>query len=105
MLERASIQNSGLRTGNGLGALNISNLKSLKYLNISGSTYTALTLADSGLLEECHLNGLQTLSMSNLKHLKTIKFDNTIYNSLINLYVKNCNTIDTYDLVKNSNNL
>ena len=118
MLEELNIPNSGVSMeGKNLGTLNLSELKSLKKLNISGSTYTKLELADGGLVETMYLNGLEELRASNLTNLKTVVFDtdtqtvpgttvgfiSNIYRNLINLYINNCPAIDTYDLVSKSN--
>lgn len=115
MLEYLAIQNSGISEG--LGTLDLTNLKNLKELYINGSTFRGAYLPENGLMEHAKINGVSTLRAVNLEHLTDIAFDkepipegtsddtyiSNIYRNLINITVANCPGIDTYDLVKNSN--
>lgn len=116
MLEELNVANAGVRSDTkNLGNLGLTLAKSLKKINISGSSYSRVEFAEGCLLEEAYINGVQELKAKSLSNLKTMVFDkesytpgetrfvNNIYKNLINLYVTDCPAIDTYDLVKNCN--
>ena len=69
MLQEANLQNVGIIPATANMALNLQNLYSLEKINLTGSSFTTLVLADGGVLEELHLNSLDTLKMYNLGNL------------------------------------
>lgn len=69
MLQEVNIQNVGIIPATANMFLNLDYLYALEKLNLTGSSFTTLSLADGGVLEELHLNSLDTLRMYNLLNL------------------------------------
>lgn len=69
MLQEVNIQNVGKIPATANMSLNLDYLYALEKLKLTGSSFTTLSLADGGVLEELHLNSLDTLRMYNLLNL------------------------------------
>lgn len=95
LLEKLEIQNCP----NSAFSLDLTNCRSLKELDISGSGFTGVAFAVNGLVEKAYLCALRTLSMRNLAMLtdEYLTFDS--YSNLQTLRVENCGGIDTLNLV------
>jgi hypothetical protein len=69
MLQEVNIQNVGKIPATANMSLNLDYLYALEKLKLTGSSFTTLSLADGGVLEELYLNSLDTLRMYNLLNL------------------------------------
>lgn len=100
MLQEAFIQNC---TNSKLGALDLSKLYQLEDLQLNGSAFSGLIMADGAITETLYINPVNTLKMANLSKLTDLRLDEGIYDNLTELNVTNCPIMDphSYALVLN----
>lgn len=101
MLENIDIQ--GCQSDK-LGALDLSDLKSLKTLNASRSLFTSYIFPNNGMLKSAKIGSPTNISMSNLKYLEDENFIIDDYSKIIALNINNCK-IDSLKLLNNSEHL
>lgn len=101
LLERLEIQN--LKSVN--APLSLEGCPALKYLDASGSSFTAYSFSNGGLLQTAYLGNPNTIIMENLTYLEDENFiiDNT--NNLKYLTIDNCPNVDTFTRTLNLDNL
>ena len=97
LLEELDIRNLKYLANESLD-LPVTNIPSLKRVYAQGSNIRQARFANNGLLEEAYLPGTVTeLSLRNLHFIKTIELES--YDSLVNLTVENCPTMNDKVLV------
>ena len=75
----------------------------LKEIYTKGSGVTGLRFAKKGRLQKAYLNAVASLYMNGLYRLDTLSIEN--YEKLTSLTIENCNSLDSYEIVRKAINL
>ena len=101
MLEHLEVQN----LSNANQPLNLNGCPALTYLDARGSTFTSITFANGGLLEEAYINNPTSLVMRNLDFLTTANFHLTSPTSVTQLRLEGCKLFDKQSFIEGLTNL
>lgn len=101
MLEHLEVQN----LSNANQPLNLTGCPALTYLDARGSTFTSITFANGGLLNEAYLNNPTSLTMRNLDFLALNKFTITDPTALTQLRLEGGKLFDKLTFIQTLTNL
>lgn len=93
MMEKAQLQNIG-DTSNKLGNLDLTAATQLQELNMHGSAFTGLSLAEDGIITKLHINDINQIKIKGLHKIESLEVDEGIYKNLTNFNVEDCPAFD-----------